>query len=257
MDTATSLARLLRCLRDSHGLTQRELAYFSGIDQRRISSYERGRRTVPLAHADRLLAGMGLQLRLETEELWADVDAKIDKLAATPLSDRLAEGRVRIISILDWFADVDPIVDGRAAALLQGAPIPVDWLELCVRRDQLDALAELMRTKPPGRWCEAKGWWTDAGTDPREPGPMRWHNYLGEFRLTVVDVEPPAIAVVITDAERGEMSLRVRPLSDVEVGDPETARLLARVRARRAAGGGPGRGGPAGSSPPEGGGPAE
>jgi len=78
---------------------------------------------------------MGLQLRLETEELWSDVDAKIDTMASTPISDRLGTCRVRIVSVLEWLAGVNPIVDGRAAALLQGTPIPVDWLDLCVRRE--------------------------------------------------------------------------------------------------------------------------
>lgn len=238
MDTATQLSRLLRDLRYRRSLTQRELAYLSGVDQRRISSYERGRRTVPLQHADQILAGLGLQLRLETEGLWADVDAKIDELAAMPIAARLIKLRVMIPEMLRWMAAVEPVIDGRAAALLQGAPVPVEWLDLCVRRDRLDALAEAIRKRPAGRWSEAKGWWADHSIDPRLPGPMRWHHHLGEFRITLVDIDPATITVLVDDERWTGLAVRVRPLADLEVDDPELARVLVRMRERRRGGDG-------------------
>jgi transcriptional regulator with XRE-family HTH domain len=238
MDTSTSLSRLLRDLRYRRSLTQRELAHLSGVDQRRISSYERGRRKVPLRHADQILAGLGLQLRLETERLWADVDAKIDELAALPIAERLIRSRVLIPELLRWLAVTEPVIDGCAAALLQGAPVPVDWVDLCVRRDKLDNLAEALRKRPDSRWSEAKGWWADHTIDPRLPGPMRWHHHLGEFRITIVDTDPPTITLVVDDERWTGLAVRVRPLADLEVDDVELSRVLARMRERQRGGDG-------------------
>ncbi|HEY3718032.1 MAG TPA: helix-turn-helix transcriptional regulator [Jatrophihabitantaceae bacterium] len=244
MDTTTRLSQLLRDLRNGRMLSQRELAHLSGVDQRRISSYERGRRKVPLRDADRILAGLGLQLRLETERLWADIDAKIDELVATPIADRVTATRVMIPSLLHWLRTTEPIIDGCAAALLQGAPVPVEWLDLCVRREKLDVLTQLMTMRPPARWHERSQWWAYEDTDPRLPGPMRWRNEMGEFRIRLVDEEPETITVSVegTMSEGillGGAMLRVRPLADLEFDDPETARVLGRVRERRTADGRP------------------
>ncbi|HZE49047.1 MAG TPA: helix-turn-helix transcriptional regulator [Jatrophihabitantaceae bacterium] len=265
MDTTTKLAQLLRDLRNGRMLSQRELAHLSGVDQRRISSYERGRRKVPLRDADRILAGLGLQLRLSTERLWADIDAKIDELVAAPIADRVKATRVMIPSLLHWLRTTEPIIDGCAAALLQGAPVPVEWLDLCVRREKLDVLTHLMMMRPPARWHEATQWWSYDDADPRLSGPMRWRNEMGEFRIRLVDEEPETITVSVagttsesttsegttsegttskgTTSESttsegtplGGAMLRVRPLADLEFDEPETARVLSRVRERRTA----------------------
>ena len=245
VDTTTRLSQLLRDLRNGRMLSQRELAHLSGVDQRRISSYERGRRKVPLRDADRILAGLGLQLRLETERLWADIDAKIDDLVAAPIAERVRATRVMIPSLLHWLRTTEPVIDGCAAALLQGAPVPVEWLDLCVRRDKFDVLTQLMTMRPAARWHEPSQWWTYKNADPRLPGPMRWRNEMGEFRIRLVDEEPETITVSVegttsesTTSEStplGGAMLRVRPLADLEFDDPETARVLSRVRERRTA----------------------
>ena len=69
---------------------------------------------------------------------------------------------------------------------------------------------------------------------------MRWRNEMGEFRIRLVDEEPETIMVSVegTMSEGillGGAMLRVRPLADLEFDDPETARVLSRVRERRAA----------------------
>jgi transcriptional regulator with XRE-family HTH domain len=166
VDTATSLARLLRTLRYDRCMTQRELAARSGVDERRISAYEKGRRPVSLPQADRVLAGLGLQLRLETEALWADLDAKIDALAIVPIAERLHTARGSIVALVEWLADAEPIIDGRAAALMQGVPIAVGWLDLCVRRDKMDRLAGPMAQRPSSYWAEAES----NSTIPRRGG---------------------------------------------------------------------------------------
>ncbi len=232
MDTATRLAGRLRDLRNGRMLSQRELAHLCGVDQRRISSYERGRRKVPLHDADRILAGLGLQLRLETERLWADIDVKIDELTATPIGERVRATRVKILELLDWLRPTEPIVEGCAAALLQSAPVPVEWLDLCIHRDRFDTFAHLLAMRPPARWLESRQWWVYENADPRLPGSMRWRNHLGQFRVRIVDEMPQTIMISI-----GRTSLRVRPLADLEIDDAETARILARVRQRRVADG--------------------
>jgi transcriptional regulator with XRE-family HTH domain len=176
VDTATSLARLLRTLRYDRCMTQRELAARSGVDERRISAYEKGRRPVSLPQADRVLAGLGLQLRLETEALWADLDAKIDALAIVPIAERLHTARGSIVALVEWLADAEPIIDGRAAALMQGVPIAVGWLDLCVRRDKMDRLAGPMAQRPSSYWAEADGCWYDGGNDPHlnHPRSRSW-----------------------------------------------------------------------------------
>jgi transcriptional regulator with XRE-family HTH domain len=235
VDTATRLAQLLRSLRYDQCLTQLELAARSGVDERRISAYELRRRPVSLQQADRILAGMGLQLRLETEPLWAELDAKIDELAALPIAQRLRTTQVSVVSMARWLAAAEPIIDGPAAALIQGVPIAVGWLDLCVLRDNLDHLVEPMTKRPSVRWYERDGCWVDSDNDPRIPGALRWLNYQGEFRITLVDHEPASITIMVEDPAYGATSVRVRPLVDVELNDPDTGRLLTRVRERRAA----------------------
>lgn len=60
---------MLRAERLRAGLSQRELAQLCGVAQGSLSAYEQGSRTPSLATVECVLAGMGRQLKLETEPL--------------------------------------------------------------------------------------------------------------------------------------------------------------------------------------------
>lgn len=221
------LASLIRSERERRFLSQGKLAELSGVDRRRISSYERRQREPSLREAERVLAGMGLQLRLETEPLSSDLDARIDELSTLSTDERLARVPFLIPQLMQWLAAGEPVIEGATAALIQGAPLEPKALDLCVDTAHLDAFAEAMLRFPPARWNER---WEDYGVDnpdPRRPGAMRWRTHLGPITLRVVD-ELPASLTVIADGA----AVPIRPLADVEVVDPAVAELLRRFRQR-------------------------
>lgn len=224
---ARQVAALIRYERERRFLTQERLAELSGVDSRRISAYERRERQPRLDDAERVLAGMGLQLRLETEALSSDIDARLDELLALSTVERIARLRVALPELLDWLAPGEPVVEGTVAAIIQGAPIDATMLALSVARERLDDFATAMMRFPPARWNER---WQDYGvssSDPRQPGPMRWRSHFGEFTLRVADSLSEFLTVRIDETE-----LRVRPLSHVEIDDPAVSEQLRRFRER-------------------------
>lgn len=75
-----SLAPLVRRLRHSAGLSQRDLARRAGTSQPAVARYERGVATPSWETMERLAAACGLRIRLTTEPLPAAHDIELAEL---------------------------------------------------------------------------------------------------------------------------------------------------------------------------------
>lgn len=129
------LGRLLRTTREAAGISQLELAGRTGVSQGSLSGYERGLRLPRLDQVARILAGLGLQLRLEAEPIWADVDAAIDAAATLSLAERLDQLPVRPLDVLDEIGHPPCVLAGLCAAVLLGAPVPATSIDLILLND--------------------------------------------------------------------------------------------------------------------------
>jgi transcriptional regulator with XRE-family HTH domain len=230
----SEMGALMRGAREARGLSQAELAARSGVSESMISRLERGERRTFLDVVDRLLAALGLQLRYELEPLGADLDRLIDEAAQVPLVERLKRAGVMMHYFVEWLEEeeVDYVIEGAAAALLQGVPVPVLALEIAVQAGDIEAFARMLRNCHAKRWDPMYREWGYCDPDPRvEGGPLRWQvSVFGELHARLVEALPEHVVVEI-----GGHSYPVRPLVEVEVSDPATARIVARARARLAA----------------------
>ncbi len=219
---------MLRDQRDKAALTQSELARRAGVSQSTVSAVERGTRRPSLTLIGRVLAALGLQIRLAAEPLdepEADLDAAIGALQATPLADRLAGPLFDGAALLRMLAPAAPVVEGAAGAVLHGAPVPIGGLDIAVERARLDALDEVIRRSYAERWSDVWSRWGVETPSPRAPGPMRWQTLDGEFRVRLVDTPLDAVTVLV-----GDLPVAVRPIHDIESADRRVARALTRLR---------------------------
>lgn len=94
MDKFGALSGLVRELRDSAGLSQRELATRAGTSQPAIARYERGAATPGWTTVERLAAACGRNLRIvvETKPDPADIESAERLLELTP------EARLRALA---------------------------------------------------------------------------------------------------------------------------------------------------------------
>ncbi|HEY6747074.1 MAG TPA: helix-turn-helix transcriptional regulator [Mycobacteriales bacterium] len=223
------IGTMLRERRDKAALTQTELARRAGVSQSTISAVERGTRRPSLTLIGRVLAALGLQIRLAAEPLEepeAELDAAIEALRAIPPADRLTGPRFDGAALLRMLAPAEPVVEGAAGAVLHGAPVPVRGLDVAVERTRLRALDEVIRRSYAERWSDVWSRWGIGAASPRTPGPMRWQTLDGEFRVRLVDEPPETVTVLV-----GDLPVAVRAIHDLESADPRVARALTRVRA--------------------------
>ncbi|HST67456.1 MAG TPA: helix-turn-helix transcriptional regulator [Mycobacteriales bacterium] len=223
------IGTLLRDRRDKAALTQTELARRAGISQSTVSAVERGTRRPSLTLIGRVLAALGLQIRLgvdELEEPEADLDEAIELMRATPPGERLTGFQFDGAELLRVLAPAEPVVEGAAGAVLHGAPVPLSRLDIAVDRHRLDALAEVIRRSYAERWSDVWSRWGMETASPRAPGPMRWRTLDGEFRVRLVDTPVESVTVLV-----GDLPVAVRTIHEIESADPRVARALGRVRA--------------------------
>jgi transcriptional regulator with XRE-family HTH domain len=229
------IGRLLHRTRESQELSQEELAARSGIPQSAISAYERERKQPGWAAAERLFAAMGLQMRIELEPLDADLDRQIDAYAAMPPEERTRNLPYCLKNLDENFGGIPLVVTGAAAAALQGAPVPVRRLDLLILDDDaaLDAFCAELGRYFARLWQPEREWWAGSMYHPeilREQRTTLWMYVIDQVRVTLVDELPQAVQVAL-----GDTTVPVLPLHEIEMSDPEAARLLVRVRERRRA----------------------
>ncbi|MEV4725947.1 helix-turn-helix domain-containing protein [Micromonospora humida] len=225
---ATEIAALLRRERSVQRLTQQQLADRAGTSQSAVARVERGGRVPSLDLVERLFAALRRQLAVTAQPLDSHLDAKMDALAARSLADRIDE--LGLDRLLDRLGELPHLLTGSTAALLQGAPVPVDAVEIAVRwRDSARFTAWLEAAygqRWNARWREFGGLYLE----PEEPGEHYWMTRYGGIRAQLCDEFPEAIEV-----RHGDRRYRVVPLVMVELTDPQTAALLHRHRQRSAA----------------------
>ncbi|MEU7972570.1 helix-turn-helix transcriptional regulator [Micromonospora sp. NPDC049089] len=218
-------ARQQRQLRD---LSQRQLAALAEVDQAAVARFERGERAPTIPVLERLFAAMDVQLVVGVEPLDAHLDAQIDGLAARPIAERI-DG-LGLDRLLDRLTDFPQVITGCTAALLQGAPVPVDALEIALRWQDSKPFTRWLETNYGQRWNDRWGEFGGVWLEPEEPGEHRWSTRYGEIRATMCDELPETIEV-----RHGERIYQVVPLVELELSEPRAAGLLRRYRNRQLA----------------------
>ncbi|MFE9916527.1 helix-turn-helix domain-containing protein [Micromonospora sp. NPDC005553] len=218
-------ARHQRQLRD---LSQRQLAALAEVDQAAVARFERGERAPTIPVLERLFAAMDVQLVVGVEPLDAHLDAQIDGLTARPIAERI-DG-LGLDRLLDRLTDFPQVITGCTAALLQGAPVPVDALEIALRWQDSTPFTRWLETNYGQRWNDRWGEFGGVWLEPEEPGEHRWSTRYGEIRATMCDELPETIEV-----RHGERIYQVVPLVELELSEPRAAGLLRRYRNRQLA----------------------
>ncbi|MEV1158157.1 helix-turn-helix transcriptional regulator [Micromonospora chokoriensis] len=228
---ATLLANAIREQRHLRELSQCELADAAGISQAAVARIESGNRTPSIAVLEALLAAMDVQLVVGVEPLDAHLDARIDDLAVRPIAERIEE--LGLDELLDRLPDFPQVLTGSTAALLQGAPVPVDAPEIALRWQDSKLFTRWLEAnygqRWNARWSEFGGVWLE----PEEPGEHRWSTTYGEIRATMCDELPETIEV-----RHSRRSYQVVPLVELELTDARAAELLRRYRDRQLTSGG-------------------
>ncbi|MBO4162514.1 helix-turn-helix domain-containing protein [Micromonospora antibiotica] len=226
---ATEIAAILRRERHVQRLTQRQLADRAGVSQSAVARIERGERVPAIPLVERLFAALGRQLAVTVEQLDSHLDAEMDALAGRSPADRLDE--LGLDRLLDRLGELPHLLTGSTAALLQGAPVPVDAVEIAVRWRDSARFTAWLTVAYGQRWNARWGEFGGLYLEPEEPGEHHWMTRYGEIRAQMCDEFPEAIEV-----RHGERSYRVVPLVAVELTDPRAAALLRRHRQRAADG---------------------
>ncbi|MGC4783909.1 helix-turn-helix transcriptional regulator [Micromonospora zamorensis] len=226
----TLLGTVVRQQRQLRGLSQCELAELAAISQATVARIERGERAPSVAMLEALLAAMDVQLAVGVEPLDAHLDARMDDLAARPLAERIDE--LGLDRLLDRLSDLPQVLTGSTAALLQGAPVPVDALEIAVRWQDSKVLTRWLERNYGQRWNARWGEFGGVWLEPEEPGEHRWSTRYGEIRATMCDELPETIEV-----RHGGRGYQVVPLVELELAEPRAGELLRRYRDRQLASG--------------------
>ncbi|MGW3605179.1 helix-turn-helix domain-containing protein [Micromonospora sp. NPDC005161] len=224
------LGAVVRRQRHLCELSQRELADLAEVGQAAVARIERGDRAPSIPVLERLLAAMDVQLVVGVEPLDAHLDARIDDLAARPIAERIDE--LGLHRMLDRLTDFPQVITGSTAALLQGAPVPVEALEIAVRWQDSKLFTRWLEAAYGQRWNARWGEFGGVWLEPEEQGEHLWTTRYGEIRATMCDELPETIEV-----RHGGRSYRVVPLVELELTEPRAGDLLRRYRARQVASG--------------------
>lgn len=230
---ASQLGFLLQLERERRGVTQDELAVRAGVSQQSVSRFESGRRRVSTVLADELFGKLGLQLRVEVEAAGSHLDTAIEQVrAALAVRQSMVFADLRLLQSRNP-ATFGYLLDGAAAALLQGVPIAAGRIDLLIAQAEVDVLAEWIRRAALLRRDERSREFTRYDVDPREPGPLWWGNRFVQLKVRLVPELPAAVLVTVAAAGGDEHRVPVRALPEVEVDFPAVARVLRRLRAAR------------------------
>lgn len=239
---------IVRAEREQRGLSQAKLAAQAGVSPASVSGLERGQRAATLDLADRLLGAMGLRLQLAAEPQFADIDAAIASAAGRPPQDIVSEWGPDAAAYFALLDGVPFIVEGMAAAALQGAPVRVETLEIAVPAEDdgaLDALSLALSGMGARRG-------DFENRDPRVKGSPDYVSLHGPLRIRLatpfvpvlwIDIDPlpePRFGLLWFIRETRESLPRARvaiaPLASIEAGSGYVRRVLRRTRDLLAAG---------------------
>jgi transcriptional regulator with XRE-family HTH domain len=229
-DLLGHIGSTLRRRRELAGLTQAELAGKVATSQATVARIEHGDRAPSVAMLERLFAALGCQVRLTLEPLDRDVDDTIAALTGVPVATRVEEAGIPRFA--DDLAPIPYVFAGATAALLQGAPVPADAMDVALAWRDTDAFIRWLDQRYASRWHDGYQEFGYRPIDPRLPGERRWRIRGGVVVRARFDDELPASIEV----RYGDRGYPVLPLAEVEVDDPPVARLLRRHRDRRPTG---------------------
>ncbi|MFI5929882.1 helix-turn-helix domain-containing protein [Micromonospora sp. NPDC051543] len=224
----TLLGAVLRQQRQRRELSQRQLAGLAEVSQAAVARIERGERAPSVPVLERLFTAMDVQVVVGVEPLDVHLDARIDELAARPIGERIDE--LGLNETLDRLTDFPQVLTGSTAALLQGAPVPVDAVEIALRWQDSKRFTGWLEANYGQRWNARWGEFGGVWLEPEEPGEHRWSTRYGEIRATMCDELPETIEV-----RHDGRDYRVVPLVELELTEPRAADLLRRYRTRRRA----------------------
>jgi hypothetical protein len=147
-----------------------------------------------------------------------------------PVATRVEEAGIPRFA--EDLAPIPYVFAGATAALLQGAPVPADAMEVALAWRDTDAVIRWPEQRYASRWHHGYQEFGYLPIDPRLPGERRWRIRGGAVIRATFDDELPASIEV----RYGDRSYPVVPLAEVALDDPQLARLLRRYRDRRPAG---------------------
>ena len=216
------ISRLLQQEREAAGLTHADLAARSGVAATSLSRIERGTLAPSIDNLEKIFTALGRKIRITAEQPVAD-EALVDRDAWLPLSTRLEKsGLGQLLRTLD---NVPYVVDGGLAATMQGAPLPIEVLELDIAWRDAGRFTGWLVRRLAYRWHEAHQEFRVHDLDPRAPGPHYWQTAVGKVRARMVDELPESVEVKVGDAV-----YHVRPIADAGSDDEKTARAIDRFR---------------------------
>ena len=242
---------VLEMVKDRTGWSQRELARRSGVDQSRISAWERGVHSPSVATLNRVVAAAGLQIRPQLVALTADLDALVDAvLAAEPVVgweslERLLDALTEELTV---FHDEElkaaerearePVpctehvrwaFDGRTSLALQGLGFSADVPEVVAVLDE--ALRTwLFRRRAQPTACPPVSWFDATREELRGLLSAPLITASGMVQLRVVDQLGPVLRLL--PEERTE-ALPVLASEAVEQEREDLGRVLGRLRELR------------------------
>lgn len=240
--SADRAGAIIRAEREKLGLSQAKLAAEAGVSTTTISDLERGQRAATLDLADRVLAAMGLRLHVEAEPEFADIDTVIAQASRRAAAEIMGEWAPDAAAYFAFLTGIPFIVEGLAAAALQGAPVRVQTLEIAVPADDEKALDKLTVTL--GGIGAHRGDFEIR--DPRVNGSPDYVSLHGPLRLRLarpfrpvywMDIDPlpePRFALLWFLREKRRRLRRARialtPLADIEADNGQVRRVLERTR---------------------------
>jgi transcriptional regulator with XRE-family HTH domain len=235
------IGEIIRQARDEQAMLVYELAEKAHVSPALISRLEHGRISgVTVGTVERIFLALGLRLDVAAVPAWAEVETAIAEAAKQSLQERMAGWPADLPFIIRRFDGLPYLVAGLAAAALQGAPVPVEEVEIRLPRDD-QVLAEVtLKLGRMGAKRGPDGWET---LDPRQKGSDRYKTPFGGLQLRIIDPFEPTLWMDIDPLPEDRLPLdddaitRARvalvPLREVEATDPEAKRILDRMNPPR------------------------
>lgn len=243
--SAGRAGEIVRAEREKRCLSQAKLAVLAEVSSATVSAVELGQRATSLDLVDRLLSAMGLRLHVEAEPRFADIDSVIAAATGLPPGQIMAEWVPDAAAYLAFLIQerVPFIVEGMAAAALQGAPVQVETLEIAVPAGDEEGLNRL--SVMLAAIGVRRGNYEVA--DPRLPGSPDYVSMHGPLRLRMAEPFEPVFWIDIDPVPETRLPLlwflresreplprariAVTPLAQVEASTGQVRRVLDRTRA--------------------------
>lgn len=255
--SAEQVGAIIRSEREKRELTGTKLAQLAQVSASTLSQLEHGKRAVSLDLADQVLAALGLRLHVGVEPLHDKIDKAIAQCAGRSLSEIVGTWKVSLTAFATFLDGVPYIIEGPAAAALQGVPVAVDTLGIAIPADDdaarekfESAMYRIRARRGPDGWqplsLRAPGsprfwtmWW--GAVEVRQAtkfNPVMWIDIDPLPRLVATTTIPGAEFDLIDVSTQTEMEplkrarVAVAPLASIESRDPAMRRLLERTRER-------------------------